>query len=143
MGATVVTATPARPALTAGWGHALAISTAASYQGRVLAWGCNEDGQLGDGYTTGNGVPSPAGYAAHRHRPGVGRFLAQRSAAQGRDGLDLGENYFGQLGYGKSGGISTYPHPLPLTGVRGVAAGPLFTLAIAPPQPLEGTSGKG
>lgn len=81
----------------AGLIHSLALTTT----GRVLAWGGNTDGQLGDGSTAGSSVPVWAHLPkiAHIVSVAAGRY---HSLALTRGGkvLAWGDGSFGQLGDG-------------------------------------------
>lgn len=83
----------------AGLLHSLALTTT----GRVLAWGGNGDGQLGDGSTTDSGVPVSV------HLPKLAQIVAvaagrYHSLALTRGGkvLAWGDGAYGQLGDGST-----------------------------------------
>ena len=112
-------------AVAAGGAHSLALGS----DGRVRAWGLNEDGQLGDGTTTRRLVPTPvAGLTgAVAIAAGTRHSLALKS-----DGtlVAWGANDSGQLGDGTRNRRTTPVAVSTLTGVVAVAAGLGHTLAV-------------
>lgn len=107
--------------------------------GVVYSWGANEMGELGNGTTTNDPVPTPV--------PGLGP--AKSVAASGRAGFAVmedgtvkawGRNLEGELGVGSNSGpekcgsagdCSTVPVTVPgLSHVRAMAAGPANVLAL-------------
>jgi alpha-tubulin suppressor-like RCC1 family protein len=128
-------------AIAAGAEHSLALLS----NGTVMAWGNNEDGQLGDGTLTNRTTP----VAVH----GLSDVTA--IAAGGNHSMALlangtvytwGENEFGQLGTGSSSGpecgnreiCSTLPVEVPgLTNVKTIAAGYQDSFAIGTYTPSE------
>jgi alpha-tubulin suppressor-like RCC1 family protein len=104
-------------------GHMLAMLD----DGTVMAWGSNEEGQLGDGTTEGSSVPV--------HVKGLATVVAisagpSHSLALLADGtlMAWGSNTFGQLGIP---GIasSTTPRPV-MRGVADISAGLRYSLAV-------------
>ncbi|MEV5568956.1 Ig-like domain repeat protein [Spirillospora sp. NPDC052269] len=108
-------------------------SLAVTSDGRVLGWGVNGDGQLGDGTTTDRHTPVyahlPAGVSATRVAGGVSHSLAVTS--DGRV-LAWGYNYWGMLGDGTQDDHHTPVEVHLPTGVRvtEVSAGWSFSLAL-------------
>jgi alpha-tubulin suppressor-like RCC1 family protein len=119
---------------------ALALATT----GRVLAWGHNSAGQLGDGSTADSDVP-----VAVKLRSGT---IVAQIAAGGQSGLAVtlsgsllawGDGTFGELGAGPWGNggaassdvpVSVEPVP-PGTRIEAVAAGQVHALALLAPPP--------
>ena len=87
--------------VSAGTAHGLALTST----GEVLAWGDNQDGQLGNGRTTSTNVPVKVKLprAAHVRAVSAGGFF---SLAQTKKGgvLAWGQNNLGQLGDGNTNG---------------------------------------
>ncbi|GAB4256141.1 MAG: hypothetical protein Kow0092_01950 [Deferrisomatales bacterium] len=122
-------------AVEAGCHHALAVTP----EGRVLSWGENTHGQLGDGTTENRATPGYVLGADGRPLEGVVAVSAGggHSMALLADGtlLGWGDNRNAQLGDGTR--VEGYlPVPVldrfgaPLSGVVAVAAGGLHTLAL-------------
>ncbi|NDU73076.1 chromosome condensation regulator RCC1 [Actinomadura sp. DSM 109109] len=125
-------------AVSGGGRHSLAILDG----GRVVAWGANDDGQLGDGTTRGSGVPVPV--RAPDGRPGRLDDAVAISAnndfsmALRRDGtvVTWGEGSSGQRGTGERTAPAvptTVRAPDgrgPLTGVTAIAADGHTELAL-------------
>ncbi len=117
---------PVRPMLAAGQVHSLALRS----DGRVMAWGNNGSGQLGDGTTTQRLTPVPV--------PGLTGVVAvaagsSHSVALKSDSTVMawGYNGNGQLGLGTGPYQSLSPTAVPgLTGVVAVAAGSYHTVAL-------------
>lgn len=118
-------------AVAGGWAHSLAL-----FQDRTLwAWGLNNRGQLGDGTITNRLLA-----VAVRDLSGKPLMWVVAAAAGGAHSLALlqdetvwawGDNSFGQLGDGRSGGNSTRPGQVQgLSGVVAIAAGYLHSLAV-------------
>jgi len=116
-------------AVSAGADHSLALAS----DGRVLAWGGNSDGQLGDGTTSGGTAPVevdlPAGIRGRAVSAGGLHSLALTS--DGRV-LAWGDNSSGQLGDGTRAGRSTPVAVLLPAGARvtAVSAGIDHSLAL-------------
>jgi alpha-tubulin suppressor-like RCC1 family protein len=112
-------------AIGAGSQHSLALTSA----GRVLAWGWNAYGQLGDGTTTSSDLPVqvriPAGVTVTAVSAGGGFSLALTSKGQI---LTWGNNGFGQLGDG-----TTTSSDVPVT--VALSASLLATALAAGPTP--------
>ncbi|MEP7025251.1 MAG: chromosome condensation regulator RCC1 [Actinomycetota bacterium] len=115
----------------AGEDHALAVTTS----GQVLAWGPNDDGELGNGTTApGTGVPAlvklPANVMVAAVSAGENDSLAV--TATGRV-LGWGDGSFGSLGDGRENEVATTPVHTVLpagTRVQSVFAGCFHTLAV-------------
>jgi alpha-tubulin suppressor-like RCC1 family protein len=137
----------AAPRPVSGVSGAMAISAGAFgglalfARGQVLAWGANNDGQLGTGAITTPAIGSCA--CLGPSAPGVPATSAL--AAGEAHSLDLepngsvrawGSNFFGQLGTGAAstgGGCNCIPTPTLVpgaTGIRVLAAGERHTLAL-------------
>jgi alpha-tubulin suppressor-like RCC1 family protein len=112
----------------AGCRHTLALTSG----GRVLAWGDNQYGELGDGTTTGRHVPVrvriPAGTTITAVRAGCAFGLALTSAGRV---LAWGDNDLGELGNGTTtnSDIPVRVHVPKGTRVTGISAGGGFGLA--------------
>jgi alpha-tubulin suppressor-like RCC1 family protein len=121
--------------LAAGARHSLALVG----DGRVLAWGRNEFGQLGDASTVASSVPVRAALPGKVDRIVAGS--AHSAVLLGNRTLrTFGENLLGQLGDGTLGAGTSLPSlvledPLEsvvLAGVSEVAAGKGHTVALGP-----------
>ncbi|MEU8543496.1 Ig-like domain repeat protein, partial [Streptomyces sp. NPDC048717] len=120
-------------AIAAGFSHALALTS----EGRVLAWGYNGSGQLGDGTTTSHSTPVevhlPAGVTVTAI--GAGATDSMALASDGRV-FTWGSNGYGQLGIGTSTGAVDYRStPVEVlipagTEVTAIAAGASWNLAL-------------
>jgi alpha-tubulin suppressor-like RCC1 family protein len=125
-------------AATAGLQHVLAVTTG----GRVLAWGLNMSGQLGDGTTTNRLVPVfaklPAGTKVRQLA--AGKYYSMALTAKGTI-LAWGNGSTGDLGDGSTGSSPT-PVTVDLpTGWIATAIGAGFGtstgLAVAHPPPCD------
>ena len=70
----------------AGLQHSLALTTT----GKVLAWGSNQGGELGDGTLTGRNTPVFVHLPSRAHRRDRGRALSQPRADPRREDPGLG-----------------------------------------------------
>jgi len=132
------TACSTTPVATTGLGSVIAISAGGGMSlallsnGKVMAWGSNYAGGLGNGSTADSDVPAPVSGLSH-----VRAISADgpHSLALLRNGrvMAWGDNEFGQLGDGThtgpescpSAGFSTVPCsrvPVPVSGLRNVIA---------------------
>jgi alpha-tubulin suppressor-like RCC1 family protein len=129
------------PQLVKGVSGATAVAAAGGYDvvllkdGTPLAWGENQDGQLGDGTTLEKVFPTPV-----RGLSGVTAIAAGGIPGTSAHTLALlgngtvvawGANSYGQLGNGTT---NASPLPVPvkgLSGIRSIAAGPYQSLALA------------
>jgi alpha-tubulin suppressor-like RCC1 family protein len=116
-------------ALAAGDSHGLAMTSG----GQVLAWGYNDDGELGNGTTTSSTVPVsvslPTGTTVNAVVTHGYHTVALTSAGQL---LTWGYNYFGQLGNGTTTN-SAVPISVPLptgTTVTNAATGHYHTMVL-------------
>jgi alpha-tubulin suppressor-like RCC1 family protein len=118
-------------AIAAGGDDGLALTST----GSVLAWGRDDYGQLGGGGSTARDstpirVDLPAGTRVADVAAGELGGLALTSAGRV---LAWGDNTFGELGNGTTGGISSTPVPVDLpagTAVTAIAAGEGHALAL-------------
>jgi alpha-tubulin suppressor-like RCC1 family protein len=107
-------------AIAAGDSHALALFAS----GAVMAWGSNQQGQIGDG-SSGTNVPTPKTIASLTNITAVGGG-SDHSLAVRNDALHdhtvwtWGLNNYGQLGNG--GIVSPNPTPTEIPGFSGAAA---------------------
>ncbi len=122
----VVGLTAKATAIAAGAGHSLALLS----NGTVMAWGDNENGQLGTG-ATAEAVETPAAVR--------GLTNVKAIAAGGESSLALldngtvmawGNNESGQLGIGSRKGSDVPVAIKGLTGVKAIAVGDEFSLAL-------------
>ncbi|MBE1603927.1 Ig-like domain repeat protein [Actinopolymorpha pittospori] len=148
-GTTTDRATPVETALpegvtvtqvSAGFDHSIAVTS----DGRVLAWGGNHYGQLGDGTTTDRTTPVevalPEGVTVTQVSAGVHRFSLTATSDGGV--LAWGWNVDGQLGDGTTTDRTT---PVEVALAEGVivtqiSAGGLHSLALAQPPPRASSS---
>jgi hypothetical protein len=119
-------------AIAGGANHSLALKN----DGTVLAWGLNQDGQLGDGTNTDSSTPvevkdpnDPSGYLS-----GVSAIAAggAHSLVLKSDGSvwAWGNNLTGQLGNGTSANSPAPVRVGDLSGVEAIAAGSSHNLAL-------------
>jgi alpha-tubulin suppressor-like RCC1 family protein len=101
-------------AISAGDDHNLALLS----NGTVVAWGANNDGQLGDGSTTDSSVPVPVGALSGVTAVSAGGFHSLALLGNGTV-MAWGDNGNGQLG---DGTLSNSAVPVAVSGVSGVAA---------------------
>ena len=99
----------------------------------VLAWGDNQDGELGNGTTTGSSVPVPVHLPAGSRIAAIaaGYFHGVALTSGGRV-LDWGSNFFGELGNATASPSST-PVSVSIpagTRVAAVATGDFHNLAL-------------
>ncbi|ESQ16056.1 MAG: hypothetical protein N838_06905, partial [Thiohalocapsa sp. PB-PSB1] len=116
-------------AVAAGFRHGLALSEA----GTAVAWGDNDYGQLGDGFTVDRRVPVQVIDAFGTPVDGMSALAAGEwhslALASGGDVLAWGRNNLGQLGEGTLSD-SSIPTSLGLTGITGIDAGSEHSLAV-------------
>ncbi|MBV1849278.1 RCC1 domain-containing protein [Catellatospora tritici] len=113
-------------AIAAGNSHSLALLE----NRRVKAWGANFDGQLGDGSTSERDTPVDVTGLTDVREVAAGLAFSLARRANGRV-KSWGDNEQGQLGIGVTGGDRTTPvDVVNLTGVRAIAAGAEFALAL-------------
>lgn len=108
-------------------GSSLALDAA----GRVWAWGLNYHGQLGDG--TGSNRSSPVRLAGVEDVQSLALGPSWTSMALKKDGTvwTWGNNFYGQLGNGRSGDFTNTPAAVPgLTHVTAIAAHTFHALAV-------------
>src|SRR6185437_3103473 len=116
----------------AGEDHALAVTTA----GQVYAWGSNDDGELGNGSTSGQPNPTPAPVRLPAGTQVIAATAAEHDSlavTAGGDVFGWGNQSFGSLGNGQGSGIAPLPvRTLVPAGlrVRSIYAGCFHTLAI-------------
>jgi hypothetical protein len=116
-------------AIAAGYCHGLALKE----DGTVWAWGDNSQGELGNGTTTSSKWPVKV-----HNLSGVKAIAGDtHSLALKEDGTvwAWGENAFGELGNGTTTTTGCYCSKVPvgvsnLSGVKAIAAGPGFSLAL-------------
>ncbi|MGH3391638.1 MAG: RCC1 domain-containing protein [Actinomadura sp.] len=104
----------------AGWNHSVAVTST----GELLAWGDNENGQLGDGTTTNSDTPVqvllPTGVTVTTAAGGLNHSLAVTFTGEV---LAWGDNGNGQLGDGtltaRDTPVATWPAGVTVTDVRG------------------------
>jgi alpha-tubulin suppressor-like RCC1 family protein len=133
-------------AIAAGGNHSMALRE----DGAVVAWGLNDDGQLGDGTTTSSDVPAAvcaAGETAPcaNHLSGVeaiavGEYHSLALLKENGAVVAWGRNEDGQLGDGTSTGSDvpvavcaageTAPCAKDLSGVKAIAAGNFHSVAL-------------
>jgi alpha-tubulin suppressor-like RCC1 family protein len=115
-------------AVAAGGKHTLALTSA----GRVLAWGDNFDGQLGDGASGDSHVPVPVPLPRGTVVTGIAAgdvdSMAVTSAGQI---YSWGNNQYGQLGDGSTVTRRTPVRVLLPGGVKAVAAGASYNYSLA------------
>lgn len=130
------TLTRTNPVLVAGLGHVTAIAAgvngnhglALKSDGRVWAWGNNDNGQLGDGTTTQRLTPVAVSGLTDVASIAAGN---SHSLAVKKDGTvwSWGSNLNGELGDGSNTDHHTPTQVANLVGIESVTAGPSFSLA--------------
>jgi len=123
--------------LAAGGMHTCAVTTMSSYVGKILCWGNNTTGQLGDGGSFGSPVPVFTNSGSSLYTQVTAGF--EHTCALRNDGIVQcwGSNQFGQLGNNTTIGSSGDPVPVhQLTNVTRVVAGFNHTCAI---KDIDGT----
>jgi Alpha-tubulin suppressor and related RCC1 domain-containing proteins len=113
-------------------------SLALTSSGSVYSWGANSSGQLGDGTSVHRYVPTPVPTS------NFGGETVSSLACAGSNSLAMtssgkvyswGDNYYGQIGIGRSGGIVSAPTLIPTSNFGGetiirLAASSDFSLAL-------------
>jgi len=125
----LVSAEPAHPAYTdiaAGSNHSLALN---STDGKVWAWGYNNEGQLGDGSTLDRITPVQVSGLTDVSKIAAG---SAHNFALKSDGTvwAWGYNYYGQFGDGTTASRITPVQVFQLSGVSQIAAGSSHSLAL-------------
>jgi alpha-tubulin suppressor-like RCC1 family protein len=115
-------------------GTSAGLDSAAAAGGALRGWGFNGDGELGNGTTDSSDVPVkvrlPSGTKITQVRQGCDFTVALTSAGSA---LTWGDNTFGQLGDGTTGGLSAVPVKVSLpsgTKLTQVRAGCHHALAL-------------
>ena len=124
-------------AISAGGEHSLARLS----NGKVMAWGKNATGQLGNGSTTNSSmaveVKELSGLTVMAISAGGNHSLARLSSGKV---MAWGENADGQLGNGKTENSDMPVEVSALSGITAISAGGSHSLAYAPPPPPSVTS---
>jgi uncharacterized repeat protein (TIGR01451 family) len=132
-------------AIAAGFEHSLALKS----DGSVLAWGLNQNGELGNGDATGANQPAPVAVTGFGTGSGVIAIAGGKlhSLALKSDGTEWawGDNEFGQLGIGGVIDVQGPPVTTPvqvsnLNGAVTIALGPNASHSLAIVQPLASLS---
>ncbi|MBN8524507.1 MAG: hypothetical protein J0M02_04115 [Planctomycetes bacterium] len=134
--ATVTMATPA-PAVTSAGGsggsrHCVAgdyHSLSVSGQGRVYAWGRNNQGQLGNGTSTNSIAPVQSGSFTNAVAVAAGNSFSLALCADGTVWA-WGDNYYGQLGLGDNTDRLSPTQITSISGIVAIAAGSYHALAL-------------
>ncbi|MFH1321405.1 MAG: Ser-Thr-rich GPI-anchored membrane family protein, partial [Bacteroidota bacterium] len=122
---TIVHDSPSVISIAGGYKYSLALLS----DGRVLAWGCNYDGQLGDGTTTDRHTPVEVTGITDAVMVEAGYYHSLALLSDGRV-LAWGSNEYGQLGDGTTTDRHT---PVEVTGITdavAIAAGGYYSLAL-------------
>ena len=106
-------------------------SYALKNDGSVVAWGSNENGELGDGTTTGRSAPGPVtGLGGPVASIAAGAFHGLAAMADGTVRA-WGSNVFGNLGDGSTNQATTAVSAAGLSGITGVGASDWSSYAIS------------
>lgn len=112
-------------AIAAGGEHALALLS----NGKVMAWGANNSGQLGNGTTTQSDVPVEVSELSEVVAISAGENFSLALLKSGAV-KSWGQNNLGQLGNGATTNSDVPVTVSELTGVTKIAAGKNFSLAL-------------
>jgi len=116
----------ARAAIASGGQHSCALLSSA----RVLCWGSNEYGQLGNGTADWTGIPVEVGHLPNASQISSGKWHSC-ALVEGGEVQCWGNDFYGQLGDGERDTSSHVPVAATgLSGVTEVAAGAFHTCAL-------------
>jgi alpha-tubulin suppressor-like RCC1 family protein len=120
-------------ALAGGQNHSLALKD----DGTVLAWGLNQDGQLGDGTTTDSSTPvqvedpnDPSGYLTGVAAIAAGSSHSLALKSDGKVWAWGSNQYYGPLGNGTNADSTTPVQVSGLDGIEAISAGLGYSLAL-------------